>query len=123
LRVFVAEDEFPVMLLLEDMLGQLGCELVGPASRVSEAMAIAQQDGMDVALLDVNLAGEMVFPVAEVLEARAVPLVFSTGYSGQGVGRRWRGRPVLQKPYHVDDLARALAEAVAGKATFNSASE
>jgi CheY-like chemotaxis protein len=116
LRVFVAEDEFTVLLLVEDMLADLGCRLAGSASRVPEAMQAISRESIDVAVLDVNLAGEKVFPVAEKLDQRQVPLVFSTGYGVSGLEPRWRERPVLQKPYGLDDLARALLLAVNGSA-------
>jgi CheY-like chemotaxis protein len=112
LRVFVAEDEFTVLLLVEDMLADLGCRLAGSASRVPEAMRAISKESIDVAVLDVNLAGEKVFPVAELLDERQVPVVFSTGYGVSGLEPRWRQRPVLQKPYSLEDLARALLLAV-----------
>jgi CheY-like chemotaxis protein len=112
LRVFVAEDEFTVLLLVEDMLADLGCRLAGSASRVPEAMRAISKESIDVAVLDVNLAGEKVFPVAELLDERQVPVVFSTGYGVSGLEPRWRQRPVLQKPYGLEDLARALLLAV-----------
>jgi CheY-like chemotaxis protein len=112
LRVFVAEDEFTVLLLVEDMLADLGCRLAGSASRVPEAMRAISKESIDVAVLDVNLAGEKVFPVAELLDERQVPIVFSTGYGVSGLEPRWRQRPVLQKPYGLEDLARALLLAV-----------
>lgn len=109
----LAEDEFAVMLLVEDMLAELGCELAGSASRVDEAIELATRNAIDVAVLDVNLAGERIFPVAEILDARNVPVVFATGYGSPGLEERWRSRGVLQKPYGIDELARALLQAVA----------
>jgi CheY-like chemotaxis protein len=109
LRVLLVEDETMVALLLSDMLQDLGCEVVGPASRVAEALALAESEKVDAALLDVNLAGEKVFPVADRLAERQVPFVFSTGYGLSGIEERYVSRRVLQKPYEQDQLAAALA--------------
>jgi CheY-like chemotaxis protein len=115
-RVFVVEDEFAVLMLMEDMLMELGCELVGTASRMAEAISGAQNSGCDAAVLDVNINGEPIDPVAEVLAARQVPMVFSTGYGRSGLDARWREHPVLQKPYRVEELAAALARALGNRA-------
>jgi CheY-like chemotaxis protein len=112
LRVFVVEDEFAVLLLVEDMLSELGCELVGTASRMSEATRLARELHFDVAVLDVNINGEAVDAVAEIVCARGAAMVFSTGYGRSGVDPRWRGRPILQKPYRIEEFAEALSEAL-----------
>ena len=112
LRVLVVEDESLVAMLIEAMLEDAGCVIVGPASRVAEAMEL--MDGgerIDLALLDVNVAGQQVFPVAEALAARNIPLVFSTGYGEGGLPEEWRGRPVVQKPFTEDGLRKALEAA------------
>ncbi len=98
------------------MLMELGCELVGTASRMAEAISAAQNSGCDAAVLDVNINGEPIDPVAEVLAARRVPMVFSTGYGRSGLDVRWREHPVLQKPYRVEELAAALARALGDRA-------
>jgi CheY-like chemotaxis protein len=112
LRVFIVEDEFAVLLMLEDILAELGCEVAASASRLAPALAAAGAQAFDAALLDINLAGEMVYPVAEALSARNVPIVFATGYGIAGVCEAWRHWPVLQKPYRPSDLAKALRQAV-----------
>jgi CheY-like chemotaxis protein len=115
LRVFVVEDEFAVLLLIEDMLEQLGCTIAGSASRIASALEGVAQCTADIALLDVHIAGEAVYPVAEALTARNVPIVFSTGYDGGAISEPWRRRPVLQKPYNAGQLAAALRAGLAGK--------
>jgi CheY-like chemotaxis protein len=115
-RVFVVEDEFAVLMLMEDMLMELGCELVGTASRMADAIAGAENSGCDAAVLDVNINGQPIDPVAELLAARNVPMVFSTGYGRTGIDPRWREHPVLQKPYRVEELAAALTRALAHRA-------
>src|SRR5207244_2764082 len=114
-RVFVVEDEGAVLLLVEDILAEMGCEVTASAGRLAEATELAGRVAADVAVLDVNPAGEPVYPVAETLVARQVPVVFATGYGLSGVPESWREWPVLHKPYRKDDLAVAIAGAL-GKA-------
>lgn len=113
LRVLVVEDETLVAMLLEDMLGDLGCEVAATASRVAQAVEIARDaaQAFDVAILDVNVAGEPISPVAQVLSERGVPLVFATGYGESGVPEPFRGRPTLQKPFGMIDVEARLREA------------
>ncbi|WP_125256963.1 response regulator [Brevundimonas fluminis] len=111
-RVLIVEDESLVAMLLETMLEDLGCVAVGPASSVDEGLRLAKEDGVDVALLDVNVAGTQVFPVAEALEAKGVPLVFSTGYGEGGLPEHWRGRPTVQKPFTEAVIRDALMKAL-----------
>lgn len=113
LRVFVVEDEFVVLIQLEDMLAELGCDVVGSASRLGDALAMLPERVIDVAVLDINLGGAKVYPVAEILAARNVPILFSTGYGNVGVSEPWRSRPILQKPYRIDQLAAALRQVTA----------
>jgi CheY-like chemotaxis protein len=95
------------------MLLELGCELAGTASRMQEALALANSTACDAAILDVNINGETIDPVVEILTARGTPVVFSTGYGRSGIDPRWRDRPVLQKPYRIEDFAAALRQALA----------
>ena len=116
MRVLVVEDEFAVLLLVEDMLLELGCKIAGTASRVEEAVGLARTLDFDIAVLDVNLNGHPVSPIAEIVAERGVPIVFSTGYGRSGLEPRWRDRPVVQKPYRVEELHAALQEAIAATA-------
>jgi CheY-like chemotaxis protein len=111
LRILVVEDEAAISLLLEDMLLDFGCELVGPAARLSSALDIASRETIDLAILDVNVAGEPIYPVAEALAERGVPFVFSTGYGSAGIKDAFRDRPVLQKPFAQHDLKQKLLSA------------
>ena len=85
LRVFVVEDEGPVAMLLEAMLDDLGCAVVASAASVPEALDLVGRGGFDVALLDVNLAGEKVFPVADELRRLGAPFIFTSGYGAGGL--------------------------------------
>jgi CheY-like chemotaxis protein len=112
-RVLVVEDELMIAMLVEDMLADLGCSVVGPAHELASALELARGDlGIDAALLDVNLAGQSVFPVADALRAKGVPSIFSTGYGEAGLRDVDQGAPVLQKPFRAGDLARALTAAL-----------
>jgi CheY-like chemotaxis protein len=116
LRVLVVEDESIVSFLLEDMLSELGCRVVGLASNVRQALAMLAQLTPDAAVLDVNLRGEMAFPIADRLQSDAIPFLFATGYGALGIPERWRGFPVVQKPFRLSELASALEAAVSGRA-------
>ena len=112
-RILVVEDEMMIAMLVEDMLLELGCTVVGPVHALAEALELARTEpGLDAALLDVNLAGQPVFPVADALREKGVPAIFSTGYGDAGLREVDRGSPVLQKPFRAGDLARALGEAL-----------
>lgn len=110
LRVLVVEDEMMVSMLIEDMLADLGCTVVGPASRLDEAIALADEAELDCAVLDVNLGGQPIFPLADILRSKGVAFAFATGYGDAGLREVDRGSPVLQKPFREGDLARVLNE-------------
>lgn len=112
LRLLVVEDELLVALALEDMLVGFGCELVGPVSRIEEAEVLARTEALDGAILDVNVQGRMISPVAELLLARNVPVVICSGYSDMvGLPPPLRGFPHLSKPYGEAALRRAMQAA------------
>lgn len=108
LRILVVEDEAAISMLLEDMLMDFGCEVVGPAARLTAALEMAAGGTFDMAILDVNLAGDAIYPVAEALARREVPFIFSTGYGGGGIKDPYRDRAVVQKPFSQQDLKRTL---------------
>jgi CheY-like chemotaxis protein len=110
LRVLVVEDEMMVSMLIEDMLADMGCKVVGPASRLNEAIELVKDAELDCAVLDVNLGGQPIFPLADILRERGVPFAFATGYGDAGLRDADRGTPVLQKPFREGDLARVLGE-------------
>ena len=112
LRILIVEDEAAISLLLEDMLLDFGCEVVGPAGRLAAALDLAATESFDLAILDVNVAGEPIYPVAEALQERKVPFVFSTGYGSAGIKDTFRDRPVVQKPFAQSDLRQRLLTAL-----------
>src|ERR1041384_7652891 len=95
LRILVVEDEVLLAMNIEDMLLESGYEVAGIASRLTPALALAREGLFDAAMLDVNLAGEPSFPVADLLAERGIPFLFATGYGLQGLDERYHGRPVL----------------------------
>jgi len=107
-RVLVVEDEALVSLLIEQALGDLRCTIVGPAVRVEQALTIACEASLDCALLDVNVHGELVYPVAEILTSRRIPFTFVTGYDVHEIDERFRGRPMIRKPFTEGEIQVAL---------------
>lgn len=107
-RVFVAEDEFHVLQLIEDMLAELGCSVCDSVSSVRAALDRAAVTNAQIAVLDVNLRGKKIFPAAEILRKRGIPIVFSTGYGGDGIEAEWKTCPVIQKPFTLEQLEGAL---------------
>ena len=114
LRALVVEDEALVALMIEDMLTDLGCEIAGSASTVAAALELAEHLMVDVGLLDLNLGGELSYPVATAFARRGVPIIFATAYATCRLGDDW-DRPVLQKPFTEYQLAHALAAATAAR--------
>ena len=112
LKVLVVEDEALVSMLVEDMLTDLGCAIVGPAAEIEEALRLAGSADIDAALLDVNLGGRPIFPVADALKARGVPFAFASGYGEAGLTDDHKGATVLQKPFREADLRRVLESLV-----------
>jgi CheY-like chemotaxis protein len=107
-RILIVEDEAIVADMLQMMLEELEVLVVGPASTIAEALDLAEAEPLDAAILDVNLRGHKVDPVAETLRRRRVPLLFATGY-GEGAAETARGSPIIAKPYTKERLAAALA--------------
>lgn len=116
-RVLVVEDEFLVATLIEDMLTSAGCVVSGPIPRLGEALDAAHHGTFDAAVLDVNLAGDRVDPVADVLSRRNVPFVFVTGYTTGALPAAHAARPRLWKPFKMADLLHTLASVVAPPST------
>jgi CheY-like chemotaxis protein len=111
-RVLVVEDELMIRMLLEGMLTDLGHTVAAEAGGIDEAVAIAKKGAFDVAVLDVNLNGQPVTPVVEILVERGVPFVFASGYGQRGVPEAYRTIPTLQKPFQAEALAEAIETAM-----------
>jgi two-component SAPR family response regulator len=111
-RVLVVEDDFLVSLLFEDLLRSAGCVVLGPVPRFADAVDAAAKVRCDVAVLDVDLAGERVYPVAAVLFGRNVPFIFVTGCGYDAIPPEFAGQPRIAKPFSAEQLSRALSKAV-----------
>lgn len=109
LRILVVEDESLVAMFLEDVLEDLGHRMLGPYSRVDAALPAARSEEFDVAILDVNVNGQAIFPVAEAIAARGIPFIFSTGYGQKSLPEEYRTRPTLDKPFLPGDVETVLA--------------
>lgn len=108
IRVLVVEDEYLIRMLVEDMLADLGYAVAAAVSTVTAASELAVSGDFNAAVLDVNLNGNEIFPVADILERRGLPFVFVTGYGERALPERYRNRPALQKPFQADQLGAAL---------------
>lgn len=112
LRVLVVEDDPLMFMAIEDLLLDAGYTVVGPVQSLEAAVdAAAKGDCCDVALLDVNLSGEAVDPVAQILEQHGIPFIFSTGYDCKGILERWPAALAVQKPWWSEELLGTLAVA------------
>jgi CheY-like chemotaxis protein len=107
-RVLLVEDEAIIALDLATLLTDLGAVVVGPAHSVANALELHNEGKIDCAVLDVNLDGEPVYPVARALETRHIPFVFVTAYYGEKVDSQFQDCPVLQKPVDFQELVHAI---------------
>jgi DNA-binding response OmpR family regulator len=112
-RILVVEDEAMIAMLVEDMVLDFGSEVVGPAGKMDEALRLASHAPLDAAILDVNVGGAVVFPVADVLQDRGIPFIFASGYGSGGLPPRFRNRPALAKPFSYQELAEVLRAVLA----------
>jgi DNA-binding response OmpR family regulator len=115
-RVLLVEDEMLVAFLIEGYLREFGCEIVGPVSRVAKALRMVEAETFDLALLDINLAGEEVYPVASQLKARGVPFVLLSGYGPDRLRDEWIGSPILSKPIQSEALKASIETLMQGAA-------
>lgn len=108
LRVLLVEDEGLVALMIEDMLADLGFNVVASAAQLKKACELATTGAFDFAMLDVNLGGETVFPVAHILRERCIPFLFSTGYGRPALDDKFNEAPAIGKPFTIEQLRQKL---------------
>jgi two-component sensor histidine kinase/CheY-like chemotaxis protein len=113
-RLLLVEDELVVGVFMQELLEAIGYRSTEPIGRLSDALAAAQRERFRGAVLDMNLNGEIVYPLAELLTAQNVPFIFVTGYAPRSVDARFTAVPILQKPVLQDDLAAILEDVLAG---------
>lgn len=112
--ILLVEDEVMIRMMVADMLEELGYTIAGEAGDIDEAIRLVQSIDFDLAILDVNVNGKVISPVAEAVQMRNLPFVFATGYGAQGLPEKFRDRPALEKPFQMETLARVIENALKG---------
>jgi len=112
--VFLVEDEVMIRMMVADMLDELGYSVAAEAGEINEAIKLAQSTEFDIAILDVNVNGKVISPVAELIKARNRPFIFATGYGSAGLPEEYRDRPALQKPFQIETLGKMIDTALKG---------
>ena len=112
MRILIAEDEFLVGIQLEEDLRAAGCSIIGPFSTLSKATQASRRERFDLAILDVNLNGDRVYPLADELSARRVPFIFLSGYISADLPERFKGSPQITKPHDPAALIRQIRTAL-----------
>ena len=110
--VLLVEDEVMIRMMVADMLGELGYGIAAEAGDIDEAVRLIQATEFDIAILDVNVNGKIITPAAEAVTLRGRPFVFATGYGADGLPEKFRDNPVLQKPFQMESLKRAIEAAL-----------
>ena len=110
--VFLVEDEVMIRMMVADMLEELGYSIAAESGEISDALKLAQSVEFDLAILDVNVNGKVISPVADMIASRNRPFIFATGYGSSGLPAEYRDRPALQKPFQIETLGRAIEQAL-----------
>ncbi|HEY6048367.1 MAG TPA: response regulator [Sphingomicrobium sp.] len=108
-RILIVEDSPVVAPFTADLLSDLGCEVVGPAPNMAAARELLENEEFEAALMDIHIRGERVFPLCDMLEAKSVPFVFTSGYADWQIPEKWEKRPRLQKPYTIEQVRKVLS--------------
>jgi CheY-like chemotaxis protein len=106
--VFLVEDEVMIRMMVSDMLEELGYTVAAEAGEIGEALRLAETTYFDLAILDVNVNGKVISPVADLIKARNRPFIFATGYGSSGLPEEYRDRPALQKPFQLETLGKMI---------------
>jgi CheY-like chemotaxis protein len=106
--IFLVEDETLIRMMIAGMIEELGHTVVAEAANIADAMRLAETADFEIAILDINVGGDRIEPVAEIIDGRHLPFIFASGYGAAGLPERFRNRPVLQKPFLVDRLEQAI---------------
>ena len=107
-RILVVEDEILIAMMIEQALAKFGCEILGPISKLDNALQSAREETFDAAILDVNIRGGRVYPVAQVLRTRGIPFLLASGYGDWALPEAFRDQPRLTKPFGSDDVLNAV---------------
>lgn len=109
-KVLIVEDEALIAMYVEDVLSRYGYSVAGVATSLDDALAFVESQSVDAAVLDINLRGKLVFPLADALMRRGIPFIFTSSYGERSLPARYRVGPVVQKPFAPSELQRALAK-------------
>lgn len=112
--VLLVEDEVMIRMMVADMLEEIGYVIAAEAGDIDDAVRLVQVTDFDIAILDVNVNGKVITPVAEAVQLRGLPFVFATGYGAQGLPEKFRDRPTIQKPFQIETLARTIESTLKG---------
>lgn len=112
--ILLVEDEVMIRMMVADMLEELGYTIAGEAGDIDEGVRLVQATDFDIAILDVNVNGKVITPVAEAVLMRGKPFVFATGYGAQGLPEKFRDRTTIQKPFQIETLARTIEATLKG---------
>jgi DNA-binding NtrC family response regulator len=102
--IFVVEDEALIRMMVVDMLSELGHEVVAEAGSIRDAEVLARDADFNLALFDINVAGNLITPITEIVSARGLPFILMSGYGSEGAPDALKGRPILRKPFMIDQL-------------------
>ncbi|SDR37942.1 Response regulator receiver domain-containing protein [Rhizobiales bacterium GAS191] len=111
-KVLVVDDESLVVMLIEDMLGELGHEMTASAAHLDRALELARNHEFDLAILEINLAGKSIHPVARALKDRNIAFVFASGYDSSDILSEFEDTPIVGKPFEIERLAEAISRAL-----------
>jgi len=106
--VFLVEDETMIRMMVADMLEELGYRIEAEAGEITQALSLAASTEFDFAVLDVNIGGHVILPVADLITARKRPFLFASGYGSPGLPEKYRRYPALQKPFQIERLAQVI---------------
>ena len=120
LRVLVVEDDMLIAACIEEALHGVGCVVVGPVSKLEAALELANEETLDAAILDINIRGGHVYPVAERLRARGIPFALASGYGDWALPEAFRNQPRLTKPFTEQELLAQMLSLHRGPGTFES---
>ena len=112
LSVMLVEDEALIRMMIAGMIEELGHTVVAEAANIGDALKLARTAGFQLAVLDINIAGDRIDPVAEIINQRHLPFVFASGYGAAGMPEKFRDRPILQKPFVIERLQQAMETAL-----------
>ncbi|CAN5244763.1 MAG: response regulator [Pseudomonadota bacterium] len=109
-RILVVEDSPVVGPFTKDVVEELGCHVIGPATNMASARELAEGEEFDAAIVDIRIRGDKSFPICEILESRGIPFVLTSGYADWTTPEKWQDRPQLPKPYKLEDVEVALLQ-------------